>query len=50
MKDGIPSEDITREEAIKILKDLLVQNPLMYITTLGKAIMLGIKAMEEKNE
>lgn len=50
MKDGIPSEDITREEAIKTLSKLLVDNPLLSLTITGKAIMFGIKAMEEKDE
>lgn len=50
MTDGIPDKDITLKEAIDILKDIEVQNPLITLTKLGKAIQWAIKVLEETNE
>lgn len=39
-------EDITDERAVELLKELLVSLPLIAITDLGRAIMLGIRRIE----
>lgn len=42
----IPQKELTATEAIRILKDVEIQLPLITITDLGKAIRYGIEALE----
>jgi len=48
LKNGIPDMDITREEAISLLRDILIQCPLIALTKLGKALILSIEALKER--